>query len=162
MFSTTTPAATPQATPVVTALPLEDALLESIRIIIPDGHVGLTGIRLLQAQQQIIPWDNNEYIIGNDRVIDIPFNGEMTVSGLVAHTYNTGTNVHKHFVEVLIKDLPNPNVLVPTPASAPLIVPQTLPSTADPLSPDALLSTLPDSAALPPLPDSTAGVMANV
>jgi hypothetical protein len=155
LFVVTTPAGTSQAAPLTTDLPLEDSLLKELRIIVPAGHSGLTGVRLLQAHQQIIPWDNNSYIVGNDRVIDVPFDNEMTVSGLQAVTYNTDIFDHSHHIEVVITDLELPGRSVNAAQGGTAIVTDTAPSQLDPLSPDALIASVPPEVLLP-LPDSLA------
>jgi len=148
-FTVATPAGTAILAPVTMQLPLEDALLEKITIIIPDGHVGLTGIRLQQAGQQIVPWGNFNYLVANNRVIEIPFNGEMTGTGLVALSYNLDVFDHNHYLEILIKDLPLASALAVTGQSNPVILPAPSVAQLDPLSPDALLASLPDDFALP-------------
>lgn len=159
LYTVTTPAGTPIGAPVSTPMPLEDAGLESLRIIIPAGHVGVTGIRLLRSNQQIFPWANLEYLVGNDRVVDVPFSDEITASGLVAVTYNTGTFVHNHYVEVVVKDLP----LVPANATAgqaaPLVLPVAAQAAPDPLGPDFLLASLPADIAEPALSELPVPVM---
>lgn len=106
-----------------TPWPLEDALLQSIEIVIPDGHAGLTGIRILQAGAQIIPFDLYSWINGNNERIVLPFNGEMTATGLIIETYNTGTFAHSHYVRAVISDLPAAGATspAPTPLSSTLL-----------------------------------------
>lgn len=106
--SVTTPANTAVAFPLSTKWALEDAYITIVSIVVPDGHNGLTGIRLLQANQEIIPWSNNAWLIANDEKIDIPYNGEITISGLVIQTYNTDAFDHTHNLRVVVTDqLPN-------------------------------------------------------
>lgn len=145
LFSTFTPAGTPQNAPVSTPFPLEDAVIDRVRIIIPDGHVGVTGIRLLQSQQQVVPWANNQYLVGNDRVIDIPFDNEIGASGLQAQTYNTGINDHHHYVEIVVKDLPLNQQAANASQLTSLIVPSQLGPSSDPLGPDVLLASVADT-----------------
>jgi len=145
-FTVLTPAGTTQGAPLSTPLPLEDAQLCKVTVIVPDGHVGLTGIRLLQAGQQIIPWSNNYYIIANDRIIEIPVDGEMTNTGLVAVTYNLDVFDHNHYLEILIADLPLPGSLSAANTIGPSIVQTNATPSTDPLSLDSLLSSLPADA----------------
>jgi hypothetical protein len=156
LFTVTTPAGTPIGAPVTTPMPLEDAGLEALRIVIPAGHVGVTGIRLLRSGQQIFPWANLQYLVGNDRVVDIPFSDNITASGLVAITYNTGTFSHNHYVEVVVKDLPVVNPALTSGQSVPAVLPVTAPAVLDPLSPDALLASLPADLTEPPVLDLAA------
>lgn len=148
-FDVLTPGGTLIASPQSTPLGLEDAKLNEVRVIIPDGHCGLTGIRLLQSGQQIFPWSNLHYLIGNNRVISFPYTGEITVSGLVAVTYNLDTFNHTHYLEIVIEDITARNVAVSNGQSAPVILPGSTAPSLDPLSPDALIASLPDNAELP-------------
>jgi hypothetical protein len=108
LLSALTPKNTPIVTPVSTPWPMEDAHLDRITVIIPDGHAGLTGIRVLWAGTQIIPFSTNVYLTGNDRVVPILFDDYITISGLVIQTYNTDIFDHTFFLEAIISDLPLP------------------------------------------------------
>lgn len=155
LFVATTPPGTPIANPVSTPAPLEDAKLANLRIVIPSGHVGLTGIRLLQSGQQIFPWDNNQYLVGNDRVVDVPMDHEITISGLVIETYNLGQFPHNHYVEIVIADLPLAGSQASAAFGGTAVVSSEPQTQADPLSPEALIASLPPDAMLEPLPDLT-------
>jgi|SRR5690349_5238491 len=107
LYQTTiaTPAGTSSDTPLVTNFALEDAELVSVTILIPDGHAGLTGIRVLQAGQEIIPWDNDDWLVSNNEVITIPMSSEITRTGLSIETYNQDIFPHTHWVRALITNL---------------------------------------------------------
>lgn len=104
-LSVDTPAGTTPLLPQSTTWRLEDAKLVSVTFVIPDGHSGLTGIRLLQAGQQIVPYSNDDWFVSNDEIIDVPVNMEMTTSGLTVQTYNTDVFTHRHWLRALITDL---------------------------------------------------------
>lgn len=100
------------------AFPLEDAILESVTILIPDGHSGLTGIRVKQAQQEIIPWSNDDWLVSNNEKIELAVEEQITKTGLVIETYNMDVFVHKFWIRAVIQNLgtstsPNPNPLTP-------------------------------------------------
>lgn len=101
----TTPAGTTANAPMTTNFPLEDAVLDSLTILIADGHAGLTGIRILQAGQEIIPWSNNDWLISNNEILTIPINSQITEVGLQVQTYNTDSFAHRHWVRALISNL---------------------------------------------------------
>jgi hypothetical protein len=107
-INTPTPAGTPIAAPLVTAFPLEDAQLEKITIIIPDGHSGLTGIRILWSGTQIVPFALNYYLTGNDRIIEVKLNSYITVNALSIETYNLDVFAHTFWLEALVTDPPAP------------------------------------------------------
>lgn len=110
LLSAFTPKNTAIVAPVSTPWPMEDAHLDRITVIIPDGHAGLTGIRVLWAGTQIIPFSTNVYLTGNDRVVPIQFDDYITVTGLVIQTYNTDIFDHTFFLEAIISDLPLPAI----------------------------------------------------
>jgi hypothetical protein len=100
-----TPPGTTAALPLTSNLPLEDAELVSVTILIPDGHAGLTGIRILQAGKEIVPWSNDDWLISNDEIVTVPIGNQITAVGLQIQTYNTDAFPHKHWVRALINDL---------------------------------------------------------
>jgi|SRR5713101_15139 len=142
-LSVMTPAGTAIAAPLTTAFPLEDAKLKRLAITIPDGHSGFTGIRILRGSQQIMPWSNNQYIVANNRTIPIDYDDEITSSGLGIVTYNTDIFDHTFYIEVVIEDLPltpaNSSMATAGPVGEATGPVQSL----DPLSPDALIASVP-------------------
>jgi hypothetical protein len=97
-----TPAGTSPDVPLQTAFPLVDGTLTAVTILIPDGHSGLTGIRILQADQEIIPWSNDDWLISNDEVISISVNTSISAVGLTIETYNTDAFEHRHWVRAQV------------------------------------------------------------
>jgi hypothetical protein len=105
----TVPANTAIAAPFTQAIPLEDGKLVSIRLVIPDGHAGLTGIRFTRAGTQIVPYSQTvSWIISNDDKIEIPYDGDMSVTGMVAVAYNTDIFSHSFYVLCRVDDPPPP------------------------------------------------------
>lgn len=104
----TVPAGTPVSAPEQQAWPLEDNQLVEVTVQIPDGHCGLTGFRILWAQQQIVPFANDSYLVGNDRTLRYPFDDYITSSGLVLEGYNNDIFQHSFYVTALITNLPEP------------------------------------------------------
>jgi hypothetical protein len=64
------------------------------------------GFRILWAQQQIVPWGNNSWLICDDEEIPWPSNTAITVSGLTVQGYNTGAYPHTVYLRALISTLP--------------------------------------------------------
>ncbi len=144
----TVPAGTPIAAPVSVSLPLEDATLSKLTVTVPDGHNGQTGIRVLQSNQQVIPWDNDSYLVANDRTISVEFGSQIGASGIVIKAYNIGIYDHTFYVEVTISDTQATTVpMNASPSAAPSPVGGEA-TALDPLSPDALLATIPADATL--------------
>lgn len=121
-ISVTVPANTPRAAPVDVALPLEDAQLTRFDITVPDGHNGLTGLRVLWSGQQIVPWGNNSFIVANNRTIPVAFNDYITASGVVFEAFNTDVFAHTFYIELTISDSPTRAALMATPSGQPAVV----------------------------------------
>ena len=100
------PANTPQSAPFTVTIPLEENDLVEIDCIIPDGHCGLTGIRLLQSQQQVWPWANNSYFVGNDTHLNIPYKDAIQASGMVAEGFNTDIFAHGFYFRFTVTNTP--------------------------------------------------------
>jgi hypothetical protein len=149
-----TPKATPIGAPQATPWPLEDANLLRVEITVPSGHNGLTGIRLLWANQQVIPFGNNSYLVANDRTIVVEFNDYMTASGLVVGTYNTDIYDHSHYLLATITDTASARVSNSQAGSGAAILPAPTVTAPDPLGPDALLASLP--------PDVASNILAGI
>jgi hypothetical protein len=152
----TVPAGTAISAAVSQAWPLEDNQLKSVEVTIPDGHCGLTGFRMLQAQQQIFPWGNSSYIIANDERIPWAFEDEMTSTGIVLQGYNTDIFPHTFYAKAVITNLPAPGSLpeAETATSADTTVPDL--TDEDDLTPDALIDTG-EIPVVPPEPAPVAG-----
>lgn len=137
------PAGTAISAAVSQAWPLEDNQLKEVTIEVPDGHCGLTGVRILQAQQQIVPFANSSYLVANGRTFAYPFDDEITSSGLVIQGFNTDIFTHTFYCTALVTNLPLPGELpeaeVVT-ASAPS---SPIGYTTDDLSVDNILSNEP-------------------
>ena len=66
-------ASTPPYAPLVERLELPSGILTRIEIRIPPGHFGLTGIRIKYGLETILPYRQDEWIIGdNELVADSP------------------------------------------------------------------------------------------
>jgi hypothetical protein len=135
----TIPANTPQSAPVSIAWPLEDNQLKEITVQVPDGHCGLTGFRIMQAQQQIVPFANSSFIVSNDRTFLFPFDDEITSTGLVGNGYNTDIFPHSFYLTCTVTNLPLPGEEPQAEVVAPGSQQEGLDLSADELTPDAIL-----------------------
>lgn len=102
----TVPAGTPAAAPLVSPVVLEDAQLESVRIVIPPGHFGLTGLAVLWGGIQIVPFGQGTSIVANDEIIDYAWDDEITANGLALSGFNTDVFPHSFYLRWVITDLP--------------------------------------------------------
>jgi hypothetical protein len=108
------PAFTDIAAPLVTALPFDEGEVLSIEIVIPDGCAGLVGFAFRQSQQQVIPFGDGTWIIGNDEVIRWPTEGYPTGAKWAMVAYNTDLFPHILQTRFLMNETSMPAPLTPT------------------------------------------------
>ncbi len=100
-----TPPGTLQAAPQQTVWNVGRGELARLEVVIPDGHVGLTGLAVVWGGRQLVPYEGDEWITGNDDTIalelDLYVDSRVTVL-----TYNLDdTFVHSHLLRGYVKDL---------------------------------------------------------
>lgn len=119
----TTPANTAIAAPQSTSWAVGSGVLDKLDVVIPDGHVGLTGIQLLWGGRQAAPYEGAEWITGNDDEVTIDLDLFTGAGTLVVRTYNTDvTFPHSHHLRAYVSDLERPEALV-LPGLPPIPVP---------------------------------------
>lgn len=101
----TVAAGTALAAPQLAPVALEDASLVSVRIVVPDGHNGFTGLQVRWGGTQIIPYGSGTWIVANDEIMDVAYEDEITATGLVLAGYNTDVFPHSFYLRWLIQDL---------------------------------------------------------
>lgn len=92
------PAGTLQAAPASVDITVGEATLVEVRILIPVGHNGLTGIAVEMSHSRILPFGKStDWIIGNDERLmfdmDIDVSGKIQVVG-----YNLDQRTHSFYV----------------------------------------------------------------
>lgn len=105
----TVPASTPPGSAISLAVPLEDETLVDIEVIVPAGHVALTGIRVLASNQQILPWGNSSWIKANDYVRVFEYNERIGASAMSIQGYNVDSVPHTFYVRFHIRDVQDAN-----------------------------------------------------
>jgi hypothetical protein len=103
--SITVPDGTDPIAPQTTTVVLENAFLVDVEILIPPGHAGLTGIRIRQSVQQVIPWGNLDWISSDNYERIFPFNSEIGARSMSIQAYNTDVFAHSFQVRFHIRDL---------------------------------------------------------
>lgn len=93
-LSPTIPANTPLATPVITPWPIVQGHLKQIQVRVPAGHAGFTGFRIVYQSQQIFPWSNDDWWVGDNDVISAQWGDEIMATGLQFQAYNADTGPH--------------------------------------------------------------------
>lgn len=113
-FDVTCPAGTAKTSPQTTSIGFQPTFVQRVIILIPDGHVGLTGIRLAIAGGQLLPITRDTWFSGNDRTVDMEVTDYPNSGAWQAITYNTGQYAHGWHIEFY-----NNNDPIFTPATSP-------------------------------------------
>ncbi len=100
----TVPAGTAIAAPASQPVVLEDAHLDTVRVLVPDGHSGLTGLRITWGGTQIMPINPGTWIISNDEIFDWPADEDVTANGLSLAGYNLDIYPHTFYLRFQITD----------------------------------------------------------
>ena len=108
------PGNTPIAAPTSTSFDVGRLVtLETVRIVIPSGHVGQTGIALRYEQTVILPWSGGSpWLVGNshDWVFEM---GSLEVGNpLSVLCYNLDRNAHTWEVHATVRDIPRAGAAV--------------------------------------------------
>lgn len=102
-----TPRSTAEASPQETEVSLPQGTLESVEVVIPEGHAGLTGLAIQYSGEHIFPWGLGTWLEGDDEVVRLPVGRELGGSPVVVRTYNTDdTFSHDHLLRFLVLDPP--------------------------------------------------------
>ena len=113
VFDVLVPAGTAKAAPIETNTNFGAGEVVGVTIVIPDGHNGLTGIRLAIGHGQAIPATAGAWIVGNDDEIELDTVGYINNGAWSAITYNLDAFPHTFHVRYEVADFP---LLAPVPA----------------------------------------------
>ncbi len=105
-FQVNVPKNTPKTAPVRQALAFSEAAVVRVQVVIPAGHIGLTGFRLDYGGQQIIPFTSGAWVVSDGEVIDWPLENYPTGSQWQAVAYNLDkSTAHAFYFRFLLDDL---------------------------------------------------------
>lgn len=100
----TIPRNTLSTAPLSSAVALGRTQLVEIQVIIPNGHVGLTGMAVQVAGQRVLPWDDPlSWLRGNGEDRTFPLDVQ-TDARVVLLGYNTGVLEHSFYVRWTLDD----------------------------------------------------------
>lgn len=143
-ISFTVPAGTPKNAPVSIPWVTENNTVVDIELEIPPGHNGLTGIRVMKGDIQLLPWSAGTFITANDYVRVFPIGVYLPTTDVTLQGYNTGSFPHTFYLRMTIVDFNQPGQSNQgSPSQA--IPAESVTAAPDPLSPDAILG--PDTVA---------------
>lgn len=100
------PLGTPQATPLTLQVPLEDANLDQVVIVVPSGHNGFTGLAITWNGAPFYPLNPGGFLVASGEIITHPYDGEITAGGMVLTGFNTDMFDHSFHLRWQISDLP--------------------------------------------------------
>lgn len=120
VFDVTVAAGVTATAPTETATAFASGIVTRVEITIPNGHAGLTGIRLAVAHGVVIPNNTGAWIVGNATELGYDLVGQLDSGAWSAFTYNTDVYAHTFHVRFAVLD----EYLLETPtAPAPVVTP---------------------------------------
>lgn len=137
-ITVTVPAGTPQSAPASVPWSTEDNTILDIEIEIPPGHNGLTGIRVMKGDVQLLPFGTGAWITANNYSRVFPIGQYMPTSDITIQAYNLGAYAHNFFLRMSMT-LHDPGLTSTSPTETDALNLSGNSLTSDPLSPDALL-----------------------
>lgn len=113
-FQISVPKNTSQTDPLELEHKIPAGILTEGTIVIPEGHKGLTGLRLFYLTKQIAPANTGGFFAGNDTEIPVLMNTRIDRAPfqLVSESWNTDTGYdHTFLVAFNMKTRGNPGTL---------------------------------------------------
>lgn len=90
----TVAAGTLSSAPAAASWNLYPGWIHKMRLEIPSGHRGLTGVRIVWHGTPVVPFDPVAFIVGNDKTHIVDFEDEYDGAGLVVQGFNTDVWPH--------------------------------------------------------------------
>jgi hypothetical protein len=107
--------------PQTDSLAMPSRFVRWVRIRIPPGPNGLVGFALGAAGVRVIPYNANSWFVGNDEVIALDLDGQISSGAWQLQSYNLGTLDHTLYLSFGL----DPVVTVtPSPGLAPINIVQ--------------------------------------
>ena len=106
----TIPPGTTKAVPQLTALSLQDSIVERIQVVIPPGPSGLMGFAFVHSGQQVIPFKDGEWIVVDDQRLDWPIEHFPTGDKWSVKAYNLDVHAHTIYLFLHLREIPIPVV----------------------------------------------------
>lgn len=103
--------------PVQVQFPFVGGIVRKIRIVIPDGHAGLTGIALGYGGNAVVPFGNGAFYSGNDREVILDYTDNVPGVTWAAFLCNLDLQTHSWEIDMDFDDIDAQNA---TPTIAPV------------------------------------------
>lgn len=137
-LTVTVPAGTQQSGPISVPWVTEDNTIVDIEIEVPPGHNGLTGIRIMKGDTQLLPYGSNTWITANNYSRVFPIGQFTPTTDLAVQAYNTGAYAHNFYLRMSVTTF-DPGLTVTSPTEASALDLGATSITSDPLSPEGIL-----------------------
>lgn len=98
------PANTARAAALSTDVSFRPGVVVGVEILIPDGHLGLTGLQIATAHTPVLPYAVGQWIIGNDEKIEWALIEQPETGNWQAIAYNTDGFTHTFRIRFLVSD----------------------------------------------------------
>lgn len=112
-FDVLVPAGTAKSAPQTTSVAFADGQLVRVELDVPSGHNGLTGIQILAATGQFIPYTEGAFLVANDHLFGWDVIGIIDTGSFQARCYNTDVFDHSFHLRFSVLDFAY--ALAPTP-----------------------------------------------
>jgi len=103
------PANTVETAPVMQTLQLDIGVIDSIDVEFPAGCAGLVTMTIYHKSIQIVPWNKDSVLYGDDRIFHLPLKYEMVEQPfdlLLVGTNHDDTYYHVVSIGVMLSALP--------------------------------------------------------
>lgn len=98
------PAGTASASPQLTDVSFQDGVVQWIEVDVPSGHNRLTGLQILAAHGQMIPYTFGEFLIVSGRELHYDLQGLIDTGSFQANAYNTDIYDHTFYIRFGVLD----------------------------------------------------------
>ncbi len=103
-FAVLVTAGTAQTAAVTTDVSFADGLVQRIELDVPSGHVGLTGIQILSAKGQLIPYTFGTFLVANDHDFGWNMVGVIDTGSFQAKCFNADVFDHTFYLRFSVLD----------------------------------------------------------
>lgn len=134
------PAGTLHTAPMTVPWLTEDAYWHDIELVIPDGHNGTTGVKVMKGDVSIIPWGGKMFIVASGYQRLFPVNGYVNTGDMKIVAYNEGFYNHVFYLRATVSTFSHTGAVSSVTESSAIGLTASTASN-DPLSPDALLGS---------------------
>lgn len=103
-FQVTVAAGVTQANAVTTDISVRDGQLQRIELTVPPGHNGQTGIQILAAEAQMIPFTFGAFLVANNEYFGWDMVGVIDTGSFQAKCFNLGSFPHSFYIRFSMLD----------------------------------------------------------